>query len=63
MIWETWKKGFDMWESKTAEALETMLKSPAVLQPMGSLLTMTMKAKTRSDKMVSKIEEYGISIF
>ena len=39
MIWDQWKKGFDLWEQKTAEMMETVLKSPAVLQPMGSMLS------------------------
>jgi hypothetical protein len=53
MIWETWKKGFDTWESKTAALLEQWLKSPLVLQPMGSILTVSMKMKAASDKAVA----------
>lgn len=53
MIWETWKKGFDTWEQKTAEMMETVLKSPMVLQPMGSMLTATMKVKTATDKAIA----------
>lgn len=53
MIWETWKKGFDTWEQKTAEMMESVLKSPAVLQPMGSMLTATMKMKTAADKAIA----------
>lgn len=54
MIWETWKKGFDTWEQKTAEMMESMLKSPMVLQPMGNMLTATMKMKAASDKAVAQ---------
>lgn len=54
MIWEQWKKGFDVWENKTAEMLEQVLKSPAVMQPMGGLLTATMKMKAASDKAVAQ---------
>ena len=50
MIWETWKKGFDVWESKTAELFEQVLKSPLLLEPAGQLLTQTLKWKTASDK-------------
>lgn len=50
MMWDQWKKGFDMWEQKTAEMMETVLKSPAVLQPMGGLLTATMKMKAGVEK-------------
>jgi hypothetical protein len=53
MIWETWKKGFDTWEQKTAEMMESVLKSPAVLTPMGSLLTQSMKVKTATDKAIA----------
>ena len=54
MIWEQWKKGFDVWEGKTAEMMEQVLKSPAVLQPMGTLLTATMKMKAASDKAAAQ---------
>ena len=50
MIWEQWKKGFDMWEQKTAEMMETVLKSPAVLQPMGGMLSASMKMKASVEK-------------
>jgi hypothetical protein len=54
MLWDQWKKGFDLWEQRTAEMMETMLKSPAVLTPMGGLLTMTMKAKAASEKAAAQ---------
>jgi len=54
MMWETWKKGFDQWEAKTAELLEVWLKSPMVLTPMGHMLSATMKAKAASDKAVAQ---------
>ncbi len=50
MMWDQWKKGFDLWEQRTAEMMETVLKSPAVLTPMGSMLSMTMKAKAATEK-------------
>lgn len=53
MTWDQWKKGFDLWEQRTAELMEAVLKSPAVLQPMGNLLTATMKMKAASDKAVA----------
>jgi phosphopentomutase len=53
MIWETWKKGFDTWEQKTAEMMEVVLKSPAVLTPMGTMLTTTMKLKSATDKAMA----------
>jgi len=50
---EDWKKGFDAWESTTAEYMEKMLKSPLVLGPAGTMLSATMKAKAASDKAMS----------
>jgi hypothetical protein len=49
-MWEQWKKGFDVWEQKTAEYFETMLKSPTVLQPMGAMLSASMKARAATEK-------------
>lgn len=54
MLWDTWKKGFDAWENKTAALLEQMLKSPVVLQPMGMMMSQAMKAKAASDKAVAQ---------
>jgi hypothetical protein len=49
MLWDTWKKGFDAWESTTAKYLERALKSPLLLGPAGALLSGVMKAKAASD--------------
>ena len=54
MTWDTWKKGFDLWEARTAEYFETVLKSSAFLEPMGGLLTATMKAKAAGDKAMAQ---------
>ncbi len=48
--WDLWKKGFDAWESATAQYLEQVLKNPAVLGPSGMMLTAAMKAKAQADK-------------
>ncbi len=53
MIWDAWKKGFDVWEQKTAELLETMMKNPKVLEPAGVMLTASMKLKAASDKAMA----------
>jgi hypothetical protein len=53
MIWETWKKGFDVWEQKTAELFETVLKNPKVLEPVGAMLGVSMKMKAASDKAMA----------
>ena len=54
MIWETWKKGFDVWEQRTADLLEGVLKNPAVIGPLGHMLTASMKAKAASDKAMAQ---------
>lgn len=54
MLWDQWKKGFDLWEQRTAEMMETVLKSPAVLTPMGGMLTMTMKARAATEKATAQ---------
>jgi hypothetical protein len=53
MIWDAWKKGFDVWEQKTAELLETVLKNPKVLEPAGTMLSASMKLKAASDKAMA----------
>ncbi len=50
---DQWKKGFDAWESATAEYLETVLKSPVVLKPAGTMLSALMKGKAQSDKVMA----------
>lgn len=49
MLWDTWKKGFDAWETRTAEYLEKVLKNPLVLGPSGAMLSAVMKAKAKGD--------------
>lgn len=44
-LWDQWKKGFDVWEQKTSAVLESMLKSEAVLSPLGTMLTAGLKVK------------------
>lgn len=48
--WEIYKKFFAAWESATANYMETVLKSPLVLEPSGAWLTAMMKAKSSTDK-------------
>lgn len=49
--WETYKKFFNAWENATAQYLENVMKSPAVLEPAGAWLTAAMKAKSANDKL------------
>ena len=53
MAWDLWKKGFDVWEQKTAEVMESVLKNPKVLEPAGALLTASMKMKAATDKAMN----------
>lgn len=53
-MWDTWKRGFDAWEGATAKWMESVLRSPLVLEPAGAALTAVMKAKTARDQAVSK---------
>ncbi|MGA9524546.1 MAG: hypothetical protein WBV82_24025 [Myxococcaceae bacterium] len=53
MIWQTWKQGFNAWEGATAKLFEQWLGSPLVLEPMGSLLTISMKAKAAQEKALA----------
>ena len=55
MIWEMWKKGFERWESQTAQYMENVLKNPGVIGPMGAMLTAAMKTKTASDKATATL--------
>jgi hypothetical protein len=47
--WETFKKGFDGWETSTAKVLERVLKSPSFVGPSGSALSAYMRAKAKSE--------------
>jgi hypothetical protein len=50
LIWDQWKKGFDVWEDATAKYIEAWMKSPFVLGPSGTLLAAAMKMKTVGDR-------------
>jgi hypothetical protein len=54
MIWETYKKGFEIWENATAKYLEHWLKSPLLLAPSGAFLGGAMKAKAAYDRAASQ---------
>jgi hypothetical protein len=43
-MWDAWKKGFDAWESATAQYMELVLKSPLVLWPAGMSDVLTLLA-------------------
>lgn len=53
MAWDLWKQGFDAWENATAEYLENLLENESVLGPAGAMLTLAMKTKVTTDKMLS----------
>lgn len=51
--WDTWKKGFDVWENATAKYVEAWMRSPLVLVPGGAMLTATMKSRAAVDKAMA----------
>ena len=53
-MFDIWKKGFDKWESITADYVEKMLRSPAVLFPSGKMLEGAMKTKAKVDEASTK---------
>ena len=53
--WDVWKKGFDAWESATAQYLEALLKNPLVLGPSGAMLSATMKMKAQAEKAAAQM--------
>lgn len=52
--WDMWKKGFDAWEGATAKYLESVMKSPLLLEPAGAALSATMKAKAAREKAIAQ---------
>ena len=51
--WNRFKTGFEQWEEKTAVRLERALRSDAVLRPVGTVLTTSMKVKRVADRAVA----------
>jgi len=51
--WEIYKKWFNAWEGATAQYMETVLKSPLVLESGGAWLSAMMKTKTAGDKLTA----------
>ena len=53
MIWDLWKQGFNAWEQATSQYFEKVLSNPGVLGPAGSVLTLSMKTKAATDRVMS----------
>lgn len=53
MMWNLWKQGFTAWEQATSQYVEKVLSNPGVLGPAGQMLTLTMKTKAATDKLMS----------
>ncbi len=53
MIWNRWKQGFGAWEQTTATYLEKLLANPAVIGPVGTMLTAAMKTKAATDRAMA----------
>lgn len=54
LAWDLWKKGFDAWESATAQYCEQVLKNPLLLGPSGAMLSAAMKGKAIADKAAAE---------
>jgi hypothetical protein len=51
--WEQWKKGFDAWEDATAKLFEGWLRSPALLEPSGLVLSAWMRARAMQERALA----------
>ncbi len=49
--WDEWKKGFYAWEDATAKYTAEWLRSPLVLGPSATMLTILLKAKAAGDQV------------
>lgn len=47
--WDLWKRGFTAWEQATAAYVEKTLANPAVINPLGQLVTNLARAKSLTD--------------
>jgi hypothetical protein len=54
MLWDTFKRGFDAWENRTAKLVEQGLRSPVVLAPSAIALGTVVKAKAAYDRAVEQ---------
>ena len=53
MIWDLWKQGFNAWEQATSQYFEKVLGNPGVLGPAGAMLTLSMKTKSATDRVMT----------
>ena len=53
MIWDLWKQGFTAWEQATTQYVERVLQNPGVLGPAGAMLTLSMKTKAATDRVMT----------
>ncbi len=52
-LWKNWKTAFDVWENNTAQMLDPIVRSPRVLEPVGSALSAAMKLKAVTDRVTA----------
>lgn len=53
MMWNLWKQGFTAWEQATAQYVEKIMSNPGVLGPAGQMLTLSMKTKAATDRVMT----------
>ncbi len=52
-MWNLWKQGFTAWEQATAQYVEKIMSNPGVLGPAGQMLTLSMKTKAATDRVMT----------
>ena len=58
MLWDQWKKGFDLWENKTAELMENTLKAVLSVNRTRVVLVNLIGGLNRMDEMAKGITSY-----
>jgi hypothetical protein len=53
MMWNLWKQGFTAWEQATSQYVEKVMTNPGVLGPAGTMLTLSMKTKAATDRVMA----------
>jgi hypothetical protein len=53
MMWDLWKQGFTAWEQATQQYFDKVLQNPGVLGPAGAMLTLSMKTKAATDRLMT----------
>jgi hypothetical protein len=55
VLFDRFKKRFDVWEGRAAAVSAEVLKSPRVLEPSGTVLSAVMRGKARADRTLQGV--------